>query len=105
MPLREPKRLLGGATAHIDIAPGVVICEPLALGRGKRPNHGLRRGRRAVLCSSSRDVVMIRMMVADMLEELGYSVAAEAGEINEAIRLANRPNSISPFSTSTSMAR
>src|ERR1700712_2672807 len=35
------------------------------------------------------DEVMIRMMVADMLEELGYSVAAEAGEINEAVRLAN----------------
>jgi CheY-like chemotaxis protein len=34
------------------------------------------------------DEVMIRMMVADMLEELGFSVAAEAGEINEAIRLA-----------------
>jgi CheY-like chemotaxis protein len=34
------------------------------------------------------DEVMIRMMVADMLEELGYSVAAEAGEINDAIRLA-----------------
>ena len=34
------------------------------------------------------DEVMIRMMIADMLEELGYSVAAEAGEINEAIRLA-----------------
>ena len=34
------------------------------------------------------DEIMIRMMVADMLEELGYSVAAEAGEINEAIRLA-----------------
>src|ERR1700710_3207944 len=34
------------------------------------------------------DEVMIRMMVADMLEELGYSVAAEAGEINEAMRLA-----------------
>ena len=33
------------------------------------------------------DEVMIRMMVADMLQELGYSVAAEAGEINEAIRL------------------
>src|SRR6202041_3330429 len=33
------------------------------------------------------DEVMIRMMVADMLEELGYVVAAEAGEINEAIRL------------------
>src|SRR2546421_8900359 len=34
------------------------------------------------------DEVMIRMMVADMLEELGYRVAAEAGEIGEAIRLA-----------------
>jgi len=34
------------------------------------------------------DEVMIRMMVADMLEELGYSVAAEAGEISEAIKLA-----------------
>ena len=34
------------------------------------------------------DEVMIRMMVADMLEELGYIVAAEAGEIEEAIRLA-----------------
>ena len=34
------------------------------------------------------DEVMIRMMVADMLEELGYTVAAEAGEIAEAMRLA-----------------
>ena len=34
------------------------------------------------------DELMIRMMVADMLQELGYRVAAEAGEINEAIRLA-----------------
>src|ERR1700709_684948 len=34
------------------------------------------------------DEVMIRMMVADMLEELGYRVVAEAGEINEALRLA-----------------
>src|SRR5579863_10420708 len=34
------------------------------------------------------DEVMIRMMVADMLAELGYSIAAEAGEISEAIRLA-----------------
>ena len=34
------------------------------------------------------DEVMIRMMVADMLEELGYRVAAEAGEINEALKLA-----------------
>ncbi len=34
------------------------------------------------------DEVMIRMMVADMLEELGYRVAAEAGEIDEAVKLA-----------------
>ena len=34
------------------------------------------------------DEVMIRMMVSDMLEELGYTVAAEAGEIGEALRLA-----------------
>jgi CheY-like chemotaxis protein len=34
------------------------------------------------------DEAMIRMMVADMLEELGYKVAAEAGDINEATRLA-----------------
>ena len=34
------------------------------------------------------DEVMIRMMVADMLEELGHSVAAEAGDINEAVKLA-----------------
>ena len=34
------------------------------------------------------DEVMIRMMVADMLEELGHRVAAEAGEIGEAVKLA-----------------
>ena len=34
------------------------------------------------------DEVMIRMMVADMLEELGYRVSAEAGEIGEAVKLA-----------------
>ena len=34
------------------------------------------------------DEVMIRMMVADMLEELGYRVAAECGDIAEAIKLA-----------------
>src|ERR1700746_2472565 len=34
------------------------------------------------------DEGMIRMMVADMLEELGYRIAAEAGEIGEAIKLA-----------------
>ena len=34
------------------------------------------------------DEVMIRMMVAEMLEELGFTVAAQAGELNEAIKLA-----------------
>lgn len=34
------------------------------------------------------DEIMIRMMVADMLGELGHSVAAETGEIGEAIELA-----------------
>ena len=34
------------------------------------------------------DEVMIRMMVADMLEELGYRVVAEAGDIGEATKLA-----------------
>jgi len=34
------------------------------------------------------DEAMIRMMVVDMLEELGFSVAAETGEINEALQLA-----------------
>src|ERR1700716_3079219 len=71
---------------HVDIAPDSVICEP-DVGTGKdtimtatRPPGG------SVFLVE--DEVMIRMMVADMLEELGYRVAAEAGEINEAIRLA-----------------
>ena len=34
------------------------------------------------------DEVMIRMMVSDMLEELGYHVAAEAGDIENAVKLA-----------------
>jgi CheY-like chemotaxis protein len=41
--------------------------------------------RRSVLLVE--DEVMIRMMVADMLEEVGYTIAAEAGDIDEAIRL------------------
>jgi CheY-like chemotaxis protein len=41
--------------------------------------------RRAVLLVE--DEVMIRMMVADMLEELGYAIAGEAGDIDEAVRL------------------
>ncbi len=34
------------------------------------------------------DEVMIRMMVSEMLEDLGYSIVAEAGEIDEAMQLA-----------------
>lgn len=34
------------------------------------------------------DEAMIRMMVADMLEELGYSIAAESGDLGEALKLA-----------------
>lgn len=34
------------------------------------------------------DEAMIRMMVADMLEDLGYAVAAEAGGLDDAIKLA-----------------
>ena len=41
--------------------------------------------RRSVLLVE--DEVMIRMMVADMLDELGYRVAGEAGDIDEAVRL------------------
>jgi DNA-binding response OmpR family regulator len=35
------------------------------------------------------DEVMIRMMIADMLEELGYSIAAETGEIEQALEFAH----------------
>jgi DNA-binding response OmpR family regulator len=38
------------------------------------------------------DEVMIRMMVSDMLEELGYQVVAEAGDIDEAVRLVQCTN-------------
>ena len=34
------------------------------------------------------DEVVIRMMVADMLEELGHAVAAEAAQLNQALELA-----------------
>ena len=34
------------------------------------------------------DEGMIRMMIAEMLEELGHRVAAETGEIDQAMRLA-----------------
>jgi len=60
-------------------------------------NLGAGKGKDSIMMSTRppgcsvflvEDEVMIRMMVADMLEELGYSVAAEAGEINEAVKLA-----------------
>lgn len=41
--------------------------------------------RRSVLLIE--DEVMIRMMVADMLEELGYAIAGEAGDVDEGVRL------------------
>jgi DNA-binding response OmpR family regulator len=70
----------------VDIAPDGFICEPW-YGTGKDSIMTATRplGGSVFLVE---DEVMIRMMVADMLEELGYRVAAEAGEINEAIRLA-----------------
>ena len=34
------------------------------------------------------DEIMIRMMVADMVEELGHAVAAEAGDVGRAAELA-----------------
>ncbi len=33
------------------------------------------------------DETMIRMMVAEMLEDLGYKVAGEAGDVDDALRL------------------
>jgi CheY-like chemotaxis protein len=76
----------GVIPGYVDIAPGGHICKR-KFGTGKdsimiatRPPGG------SVFLVE--DEVMIRMMVADMLEELGYSVAAEAGEINEAMKLA-----------------
>jgi CheY-like chemotaxis protein len=72
--------------AHVDIAPGSLICEP-ELGRARILSMTATRPPRGSVFLVE-DEVMIRMMVADMLEELGYSVAAEAGEINEAIKLA-----------------
>ncbi len=36
------------------------------------------------------DEVLIRMMIADMLEELGHRVVAEAGRIDEALAVASK---------------
>lgn len=35
------------------------------------------------------DETMIRMLLADMLEELGYTIAGEAGRIDDALAVAN----------------
>jgi CheY-like chemotaxis protein len=70
---------------EVDVAFNGVICESvLILGKDSTMTAS-RPGGSVFLVE---DEVMIRMMVADMLNELGYSVAAEAGEINEAIKLA-----------------
>jgi CheY-like chemotaxis protein len=45
------------------------------------------------------DEIMIRMMVADMVEELGHAVAAEAGDFGRAAWL-KQDCSIWPFSMS-----
>jgi hypothetical protein len=48
------------------------------------------------------DEVLIRMMLADMVEELGHSVVAEAGNVQDARALAEMIFLTSPFSISTS---
>ena len=88
IPLQSPPLAPAARSfVHVDIALIDVICDLPIIATGKyiimtatRPPGG------SVFLVE--DEVMIRMMVADMLQELGYSIAAEAGEINEAIRLA-----------------
>jgi|SRR6185312_10271494 DNA-binding response OmpR family regulator len=78
---------MAGRRVHVDVAPGGVICELVQDQGGKdftmtatRPPGG------SVFLVE--DEVMIRMMVADMLDELGFRVTAEAGDIGEALKLA-----------------
>jgi CheY-like chemotaxis protein len=73
-------------SANVYVAPAADICER-GVGIGKDSDMTATRPEG---CSVFlvEDEVMIRMMVADMLEELGHSVAAEAGEISEAVKLA-----------------
>ena len=73
-------------TAIVAIAPDSHICQRESDGQGTDIMTTTRPPRGSVFLVE--DEVMIRMMVADMLNELGYTVAAEAGEIGEAIRLA-----------------
>jgi CheY-like chemotaxis protein len=76
-----------GVPSHVGVAEHGVICEPLTYAWGKDITMTATRSRGGSVFLVE-DEVMIRMMVADMLEELGYSVAAEAGEIGEAMKLA-----------------
>jgi hypothetical protein len=72
-------------SANVYVAPAADICER-GVGIGKDSDMTATRPEG---CSVFlvEDEVMIRMMVADMLEELGHSVAAEAGEISEAVKV------------------
>jgi DNA-binding response OmpR family regulator len=77
-----------GVQDYLVIAPVGEICKPDTKGFGARTDimTATRPPRGSVFLVE--DEVMIRMMVADMLQELGYTIAAEAGEIGEAMRLA-----------------
>ena len=78
---------IGQLDTYVAVASMSDICE-LESGIGARTDimASTRPPRGSVFLVE--DEVMIRMMVADMLDELGYTVAAEAGEIEEAMRLA-----------------
>jgi CheY-like chemotaxis protein len=73
-------------TAIVAIARDSHICQRESDGQGTDIMTTTRPPRGSVFLVE--DEVMIRMMVADMLTELGYTIAAEAGEIGEAMRLA-----------------
>src|ERR1700731_4651315 len=73
-------------TAIVAIAPDNHICQRESDGQGSDSMTTTRPPRGSVFLVE--DEVMIRMMVADMLNELGYTVAAEAGEIGEEVPLA-----------------
>jgi DNA-binding response OmpR family regulator len=50
--------------------------------------RGASMGAKALSVFVVEDKAMIRLMVMDMLEELGCRVAAEAGDVEEAVKLA-----------------
>jgi DNA-binding response OmpR family regulator len=66
----------------------MVIQQPASLGAAEGQMQDIAKtgsSKPAVLLVE--DEVMIRMMVADMLGEIGYVIAGEAGDIDEAVRL------------------